>query len=205
MADNMSHYFDTADDDATVNLKMGGLCLRLMADFADKNPSPFRTVLQHASSNKAKPDFKKFSCMLLYNVCFADEFSVSPNTIRGLYSKLALEDLQSSNVVRPDGAGLYWEAKRLSSIPASIKDLYAESLVDMLCDKGLRKDHHINITTAILQQMVDASIFNENHWRRITKNRSASELMCKATLTPNILNIAGDRMLEMVLGSDLGL
>ena len=197
--------FNNVDEQAKVNVAMGTLAIRLMADFADIDPAPLRTHLHFLAGNQISEDYREWARVMLFKVWFGNAHCVLPDAIKGAYSARALAGLRESKVVVDDGSALIWRPKPLDALPEVLKAPVAEALLGILCDPKLRRQHDLDVDTPMAQHMVDAMIFGEGHWRRISGNRHAAEIMAKATLPTEVLSIVGDRMLELSLGVGLGL
>jgi hypothetical protein len=197
--------FEAAPDDAKVNVAMGALAIRLLIDFSHVNPVPLQTYLYHMNSLPTHSEYKTWGKVMLTSGVFSDEITVCSNVIKGQYSRHALKRLKASGVVQDNDGQLSWLPQRLDRIPDNLKISLTDLMVDVLSDEDLQEAHRLTFTSQQIQKIVDSNMLSDLHWRRISKSITATNIMCKANLPQGVLNVVGDRFLELSFGSGLGL
>jgi hypothetical protein len=206
LADSFSSAYITHEQIFSANLDSGGLLLRLMAIHAEISPQPFLSLLDKTKESRSaqmRNDLRK----MFFELCFAPDILINPRVIVGRYGQQASSILVENEMIAEtvDLRALCRPALKPRDFPDSIRRPYGEFLVSVLCDRKFRDDHRVLIDGDIAQKIVDARVLTRRHWKMISASEDACDIMSKARLSPGILDVCGERLREMALGSALGL
>ena len=188
-----------------INVEAGGLLVRMIVQFAERDATPFMTLIKHLNEDDPLPKFQSALRRMVFDVCFSDPVRLKKARMLGRYPEERVLALIEEGVVRARDANYEWAPIAPADLPESIRRPYADVIVGFMCDSEFYNEQKIVPEQAIAQRIVDARILTRRHWRQISEHDEASAFMTKATLSPGILDVVGEKMREQSLSNALGL
>lgn len=199
-----------------VNVAVG--LLRVAVDHALLDASPLLKILEYCNTLPPLPpisptppgedpvDNKQEFCILLKEALFTTSPTLEAVEIAGTFGEPALRRLFASGVATLEAdCNVVFRSPQLHRYEPETREAIADFALKCL-------KHDFGLTTADTrvshreaQAMVDAELFNLQHWKAISADAMAVANITKAHLPTAVLEIVGDQVREMALGTDLGL
>ncbi|AYG48146.1 hypothetical protein DV532_28170 (plasmid) [Pseudomonas sp. Leaf58] len=188
-----------------INIETGGLLVRIIVQFAERDPTPFVALIKQLNEDDPLPKFQSALRRMIFDVCFSDPVRLKKSRMLGRYPEEKVRALVEQGIIGSRGNNYELAPVPPTKLPESIRRLYADVIVGCLCDSEFCTEQKIIPEQPIAQRIVDARILTRRHWRQISEHDEASAFMTKATLSPGILEVVGEKMREQSLSNALGL
>jgi hypothetical protein len=207
---------ENQEDSTAANMAVG--LLRVAVDHAHLDANPLLTLLEHCNTLPPLPpisptppgespiDNKREFPILLKQALFTTSPTLEAVEIVGAFGEPAFRRLLASGVATLEAdCNVVFRSPQLHRHEPKVKKAIADFALKCL-------KHDFGLTTADTrishreaQAMVDAELFSTRHWKAISADSTAVANITKAHLPLGILEMVGEQVREMALGTDLGL
>jgi hypothetical protein len=192
--------------------------VRVAVDHAHIDASSLLAILEHCNTLPALPktpptsstespvEQKREFCTMLKTALFNTCPPIESAEIEGTFGEPALRRLLASGVatLAPDRS-VAFRPPGLHLLAPKIKKAIAYFALKCLKqDFGLTTSA-TRVSNREAQAMVDSGLFDKQHWKAISADTTAATNITKARLPMGVLEVVGDQVREMALGTDLGL
>jgi hypothetical protein len=199
-----------------VNVAVG--LLRVAVDYANLDARPLLAILKYCNTLPALPNTPPTApiestvtqnrefCTKLKKALFNTPPTLEAAEIVGTFGEPALTRLLASGVaILAADHSVVFRSPNLHLHGPKIKKAIADFAIKCLKqDFGLASSD-TRVSNREAQAMVDADLFNIQHWKAISADATAVANITKAHLPVDVLEMVGDQVREMALGTDLGL